>query len=145
MSTPTPHRLLHVVAVALVKGAPPRLFVARRRADKRHGGLWELPGGQVEAGESEADALRREIREELNIHVHLDERLGAATVTTDQLSIRMAVHVCRAWTGEIQLVDHDATRWLSAVELESVPWAPADVPHLPALRAMLQCSPPGAD
>ena len=114
MTRPSPRRLLHVVAIALVKDDPPRLFVARRRADKRHGGLWELPGGQVERGESEVEALRREIREELTIDVQLGERLGEATVSTERLDIRMAVHACRQWAGAIRLVDHDATRWLSA-------------------------------
>jgi 8-oxo-dGTP diphosphatase len=140
MSEP-PRRSLHVVAIALVRSNPPRLFAARRRSDKRHGGLWELPGGQVESGESEEDALCREIQEELTLEVELVARLGEATVSAGPLDIRMAVHVCRRWTGEIRLVDHDASMWLTAATLESVPWAPADIPHLPALRALLAGTP----
>ena len=145
MHTPSSRESLHVVAIALVRGEPLQLFAARRSAHKHHGGLWELPGGQVETGESEEDALCREIREELDLQVKLDHRLGEATVSTDGLDIRMAVHVCRRWTGTARLVDHDAVRWLTASELDSVSWAPADVPHLPALRALLAGAPGNKD
>lgn len=138
MHPPSPRRVLHVVAVALIQESPRRLFVARRGPDKRHGGLWELPGGQVEAGESETDALRREIREELSIDVVLCGRLGEATVSAGSMDVRMAVHAAEAWDGEIRLVDHDAFRWLTVDALASVQWAPADIPHLPALRRLLE-------
>ena len=137
MRPSSPRRVLHVVAIALIREAPRRLFVARRRSDKHHGGLWELPGGQVEAGESEADALRREIREELSIDVTLRRRLGEATVSAGEFDVRMAVHAADHWTGDIELVDHDAFRWLTADALDTVRWAPADIPHLAALRALL--------
>jgi mutator protein MutT len=143
MRTSSPRRVLHVVAIALIRAHPRRLFVARRHPDKRHGGLWELPGGQVEAGESEGEALRREIQEELSIDVTLGERLGEATVSAGAFDVRMAVHAADHWTGEIALVDHDACRWLTADALESVRWAPADIPHLAALRALLtEAEPP---
>jgi 8-oxo-dGTP diphosphatase len=133
-------RTVHVVAVALFQPDAEghrNLFVARRAAGRRHGGLWELPGGQVEAGETEREALTREIQEELSVSVTLDERLGAATVDAGAIDVHMVVFVARGFTGELTLVDHDASRWVDAQALQTLSWAPADIPHLPALLALL--------
>lgn len=139
MSTPS-LPILQVVALALVQTRPDgqqRLFVARRGPERRHGGLWELPGGQVEPGESEAEALVREIREELSIEVELAERLGEATVSAGTFGVRMVVWVARSHHGTPTLIDHDQKAWLTAAELDAVSWAPADIPHLPALKRLL--------
>jgi len=137
----TPHLpILHVVALALVQVGPDgkkRLFVARRAPGRRHGGLWELPGGQVEPGESEKEALVREIREELSIEVALEESIGAATVSAGAFGVRMVVWVARSHHGTPTLIDHDQKAWLTAAELDAVSWAPADIPHLPALKRLL--------
>lgn len=135
-----PGRTVHVVALALTRPHPElgrQLFVARRSKGRRHGGLWELPGGQVEPGETEPHALVREIREELHIHVTLGRRLGAATVQTEAIAVHMVVYSADQFTGSIQLVDHDDARWTTADALDDFDWAPADVPHLPALRTLL--------
>jgi len=134
-------RTVHVVALALVHDHPEhgrRLFIARRTPGRRHGGLWELPGGQVEPGETERDAIVREIREELDIGITLDERLGEATVATGPIDVRMVVFVARQFTGTPTLVDHDASRWVTAPDLAHIEWAPADIPHLPALVALFE-------
>jgi 8-oxo-dGTP diphosphatase len=138
--SPAPlRRPVHVVAAALVRTTPhPRVFVARRSPDKRHGGLWELPGGQVEPGESERDALRRELQEELGILATPAHRLGEATVSTGSIDVRMVVFIVTDWTGTIALVDHDDSRWVGSDDLPTIDWAPADLPHLPALARVLR-------
>ena len=126
-----------VVGAALVRAdadGRPRVLAARRRRPVHLAGLWELPGGKVEPGEGEADALVRECREELGVEVEVDGRVGEDLPVTDGLVLR--VHRART-TGEPQPREHDELRWLAAHELDDVAWLPADAPLLPELRDLL--------
>jgi 8-oxo-dGTP diphosphatase len=98
-------------------------------------GGWEFPGGMVEPGESPADALARECREELGVTVAVGERLGTADI---QPGFELHVYVAALVAGTpAPLQDHDELRWLTAAELDDVAWLPADRPVLPAVRARL--------
>ena len=125
--------LVGVVGAALVRDG--RVLASRRTEPPRLAGLWEFPGGKVEDGESDGDALVRELREELRVEVAVGARLGddVALGTTGVLR----VYLCRLLSGEPALVDHDAHRWLSADELLDVPWIPADLPLVEQLRGLL--------
>jgi len=119
--------MLHVVAAAIIRDG--RVLAAQRPLGKREGGLWELPGGKVEPGETEQAALEREIREELGLDVIARERVGE--VAWDGL--RLCCWRCDVVTGEPTLSEHLALRWLLPAELDDVAWAPADVPLLAAI------------
>lgn len=119
--------MLHVVAAAIVRDG--RVLAAQRPFGNREGGLWELPGGKVELGETEQVALEREIREELGFDVIARERIGE--VPWDGL--RLCCWRCDVVSGEPALIEHLAVRWLLPAELDEVAWAPADVPLLPAI------------
>lgn len=125
---------VQVVGAALVRDG--RVLASRRTAPAHLAGLWEFPGGKVEPGESDEDALRRELREELGVEVEVGERLGPELSLggTAVLRVYLAVLV----SGEPQELDHDAHRWLAADEVEDVPWIPADAPVLPHLEARLR-------
>ncbi len=120
---------------------PARLLVARRSAPPQFAGMWEFPGGKVEAGESCEDALLRELEEELGVTARLGTEITGPGPQGWPLNERAAMRVWLAEVaaGEAQpLQDHDDLRWLPLSpgdDLEALPWIPADRPILAALRA----------
>ncbi|MGH3385039.1 MAG: NUDIX domain-containing protein [Nocardioidaceae bacterium] len=130
MNTP-PSRL--VVGAAIM--ADGRLLATRRTEPPALAGGWELPGGKVDPGETPEQAVVREIREELDCDVRLDEWLDREQRLNEQLVLRVVV--CRLVDGEPRPVEHDALRWLAAEELGEVSWLPADEPFLAPLRERL--------
>ncbi|MCL2553599.1 MAG: (deoxy)nucleoside triphosphate pyrophosphohydrolase, partial [Actinomycetia bacterium] len=102
-----------------------RLLAARRTAPPELAGQWELPGGKVEPGERDEDALVRELREELGVTVRPLDRLPG----TWPLAPGLVLHV---WTATLvtgtprPLQDHDALRWITPTDSPTLPWIPAD-------------------
>jgi len=134
--------LINVVAAVIVDDLdrPTRLLAARRSAPEALAGRWEFPGGKVEPGEEQLDALRRELDEELGVRVALGAELpgpdgGAWPITTKH---RMRVWFARLQDGTPEpLEDHDELRWLTASELDDVPWLEGDVQIVVALSQLL--------
>ncbi len=124
-----------VVGAALLRDDPPAVLASRRTEPPRLAGLWEFPGGKVEPGESDAQALVRELREELQVEAEVGERLGGDLLIGATAVLR--VYLARIVAGEPALVDHDEHRWLTAGELDSVPWIPVDLPLVDELRTLL--------
>ena len=122
-----------VVAGALIRGAS--VLLAQRTRPPELAGLWELPGGKVAPGESEPDALARELAEELGVEVAVHERLGDDVAVGESVILR-AYRVTQTG-GTLHPHDHGALRWVAAAELSEVAWVPADRAWLPALRERL--------
>jgi 8-oxo-dGTP diphosphatase len=123
---------MRVVAAAIVRDG--RVLAARRSRPQRLAGGWEFPGGKVEAGESDADALARECREELDISIAVGEHLADAA--TDGVALHL--YTARLTAGEPQLgADHDALAWLRADELDLPDWLPVDRALLGPVRDVL--------
>ena len=118
-------KTINVVA-AIIHDAQGRIF-ATQRGYGEWKDWWEFPGGKVEAGESPEEALKREIREELETHIVI-ERL-VTTVEYDYPSFHLTMHcfLCHVESGSLTLKEHEAARWLSKDELHSVRWLPADL------------------
>ncbi len=125
------------VVAGLVVDACGRVL-ATRCAPHRHGGDWEFPGGKLEAGETPAQAVQRELAEELAIQVEAGELLQTVEWDYPTFHLRMHCIICRPVAGTIQLREHTDARWLGADELYTPDWLPADVVVLDTLAAYLR-------
>jgi 8-oxo-dGTP diphosphatase len=123
-----------VVAGALISGS--LLLVAQRARPPELAGLWELPGGKVAAGETDADALARELREELGVDVTVGPRIGADVALSGTMMLR-AYRVMQTG-GALHPNDHRALRWVGADELDGLPWVPADRAWVGELTLLLR-------
>jgi 8-oxo-dGTP diphosphatase len=123
-----------VVAGALFSES--RLLVAQRQRPPELAGLWELPGGKVATGESDAEALARELREELGVEVTVGARLGVDVALKTGMTLR-AYRVALT-AGSPQPHDHRALHWATVDELDHLPWVPADRAWLADLAAVLR-------
>lgn len=129
-------RTVEVVA-ALVVDSKGRVL-ATRCAPHRHGGAWEFPGGKLEQAETLEAALQRELEEELSVQVQVGDLLQTVEWDYPSFHLRMHCLICSLTSAGFRLHEHVAARWLSADELHSVDWLPADVEVLPALEKYLR-------
>ena len=111
-----------VVAGALIVGST--LLVAQRDRPPELAGLWELPGGKVGPGESDAAGLARELLEELGVNVTVGARLGDDVALTETMTLR--AYLVTQVGGAVRPNDHRALRWVTVDELDGLAWVPAD-------------------
>ncbi|MBN9589847.1 MAG: NTP pyrophosphohydrolase [Alphaproteobacteria bacterium 64-11] len=137
-----PYKLTLVVAAALVD-PDGRVLIAQRPEGKAMAGLWEFPGGKLEAGERPEDALIRELAEELDIAVR-EPCLAPFTFAShsyENFHLLMPLYVCRRWDGIPVARHHAALKWIRPRDLMREPCAypmpAADLPLLPMLRDLL--------
>ncbi|QRG07485.1 (deoxy)nucleoside triphosphate pyrophosphohydrolase [Xanthobacter dioxanivorans] len=133
-----PLKITLVAACALVDGDN-RVLVAQRPEGKALAGLWEFPGGKVEAGERPEATLIRELDEELGITVKEAclAPLTFASYPYETFHLLMPLWICRRWEGGIQKKEHQALQWLRPARLRDLPMPPADEPLIPALIDLL--------
>ncbi len=120
---PLPH---YDVAAAVVRREDGRVLVAQRRNEDMLGGLWEFPGGKREAGETLPEALRRELREELDFDVTVGERLITLHHSYTHFRITLHAFLCTPRGGEPRCVECQAFRWVRVDELAALPMAVTD-------------------
>lgn len=127
-----------VVGAAIVRSGS--VLAAQRDRPAELAGRWELPGGSVEAGETEPAALVRECREELGVAIGVGDRLGTdlpITAKGRDLVLRIHTATLKAASGEPEALEHRAVRWLGAREVPTVAWVDADRAMVPDLRGLL--------
>ena len=115
---------IEVVAAIIRKGD--RIFATQRGYGEWQD-WWEFPGGKIEQGETPEEALRREIREELLAEISVDKFLCTVEYDYPKFHLTMHCYLCSLLTETLHLNEHEAARWLSKDELDSVKWLPADI------------------
>ena len=131
-------KLTLVVACALVD-ADKRVLIAQRPEGKALAGLWEFPGGKVDAGERPEAALIRELKEELGITVEEPclAPLTFASHAYDDFHLLMPLYVCRKWEGVVVAREGQQLAWVRANKLRDYPMPPADIPLIAHLTDLL--------
>ena len=115
-----------IAVVAALIWDKDRFLACQRPESKARGGLWEFVGGKVEPGESKPQALIRECREELDITVSVGEPFLEFTHRYPDLTIQLTVFHASIAEGTPRLLEHQAMRWVTAKEAETMPFCPAD-------------------
>jgi 8-oxo-dGTP diphosphatase len=131
-------KLVLVAACALVD-ADGRVLIAQRPAGKTMAGLWEFPGGKIEAGERPEETLIRELEEELGITVK-QQCLAPLTFASHDYSdfhLLMPLYVCRRWEGIVTAAEGQRLTWVRPGRLREYPMPPADEPLIAHLTALL--------
>lgn len=131
-------KLVLVAAVALVD-IDGRVLIAQRPEGKAMAGLWEFPGGKVEAGETPETALIRELHEELGIGTWQSclAPLTFASHAYEEFHLLMPLFVCRKWEGNPLPREKQALKWVRPAALKNFPMPAADLPLIPFLRDLL--------
>lgn len=134
--TPVPTVLVAAVALVDVDG---RVLLAQRPPGKSLAGLWEFPGGKVDAGETPEEALIRELREELGIDT-AESCLAPLTFAShryERFHLLMPLFVCRVWKGDPRPLEGQQLAWVKPVRMRDYPMPPADIPLVAMLRDLL--------
>jgi len=123
------------VAAAIITDG--RVLACERSAPPEVAGRWEFPGGKVEPGESDQQALARECAEELGVRVEVGDRVGPDVPLAHGRAV-LRVFTVRLLDGDTpRALEHTSMRWLAADELDSVAWLPADQPIVAELPGLL--------
>ena len=127
-------KTINVVAAVIMNEG--KVFATQRGYGEFKDG-WEFPGGKVEAGESPEEALRREIREELEVEVNVGDLIDTIEYDYPAFHLSMKCYACTIAGGSPHLLEHEAARWLSADQLDTVAWLPADITLIPKIAGLL--------
>ena len=131
-------RLVLVAACSLID-PDGRILLAQRPAGKSMAGLWEFPGGKIEAGERPEQSLIRELKEELGIAVK-EECLAPLTFASHSypdFHLLMPLYICRRWEGIVAAREQQTLKWVRPGELKNYPMPPADEPLISHLTTLL--------
>ncbi len=127
------------VVAAIIHDGTGRIFATQRGyGDYKDG--WEFPGGKMEAGETPEEALRREIWEELETRICVEQLVETVEWDYPQFHLTMHCYWCSVESGELTLKEHEAAKWLTKEQLDSVDWLPADRKVVERIKEILSDS-----
>lgn len=116
--------MIEVVAGIIYKNS--EFLIAQRNLNKDQGGLWEFPGGKVEKDESYESALIREIKEELNADIEVNEYIGESIHHYPEKDIKLIFYKAKLLSEKIELLEHESYKWITKDEKDKFEFAGAD-------------------
>lgn len=128
-------KTIKVVAAIIIEDG--KVFVTQRGYGDFKGG-WEFPGGKVEPDETPQEALAREIREELETEIEVEELLDTVEYDYPKFHLSMDCFICKIKSGDLLLKEHKAAKWLTKENLYSVDWLPADLRVIENIKNYMQ-------
>lgn len=129
-------RVVAAITKATNENGEPIIFATQRGYGDFKGG-WEFPGGKIEEGETPQEALVREIKEELETEISVGELIDTIEYDYPTSHLSMDCFGAKIVSGDFVLTEHEAAKWLTKNELDSVEWLPADIILIDKIRMML--------
>lgn len=126
-------RVVAAIITAVNDKNEPIIFATERGYGEFKGG-WEFPGGKIEEGETPEEALKREIREELDTEIEVGELIDTVEYDYPKFHLSMDCFLCNIIKGDLALKEHEAAKWLTEEHLEEVEWLPADAGLIGIIR-----------
>lgn len=117
---------IHVVGAVIVQDN--KILCAQRGADQSLPLMWEFPGGKIQVGETPKEAIKREILEELKCEIEVGDQIENTVYEYDFGIVHLTTYYCELTAGTPLLTEHASIQWLPALQLDSLDWAPADIP-----------------
>lgn len=127
-------KTINVVAAIIIKDN--KIFATQRGYGEFKDG-WEFPGGKVELGEAPENAIVREIKEELDTVIEVIEHFDTVEYDYPNFHLSMKCYICTVVSGKLELLEHEAAKWLDKDSLDSVAWLPADLGLVDKLKDYL--------
>lgn len=127
-------KTINVVAAIIIKDN--KIFATQRGYGEFKDG-WEFPGGKVEQGEAPENAIVREIKEELDTLIEVKEYFDTVEYDYPNFHLSMKCYICTVVSGKLELLEHEAAKWLDKDSLDSVAWLPADLGLVDKLKDYL--------
>ena len=127
-------KTINVVAAIIIKDN--KIFATQRGYGEFKDG-WEFPGGKVEQGEAPENAIVREIKEELDTVIEVKEYFDTVEYDYPNFHLSMKCYICTVVSGKLELLEHEAAKWLDKDSLDSVAWLPADLGLVDELKDYL--------
>ena len=134
MSAPLPHKQ---IGVAVIRNDQGQILIDRRPESGLLGGLWEFPGGKIEADETVEDCIQREILEEIGIHITVGERLITVNHAYTHFRVTLYVHLCDYVRGTPQAIECEEVRWVTLSVIDQFPFPKANSQIIEALKVKL--------
>ncbi|RST80926.1 8-oxo-dGTP diphosphatase MutT [Blautia sp. SG-772] len=128
-------KTIKVVAAIIIDNG--KVFATQRGYGEFKDG-WEFPGGKIEEGETAREAIVREIREELDTEIQVEELLDTVEYDYPKFHLSMDCFICKVKSGDLVLKEHEAAKWLTKETLGSVEWLPADEGLIEKIREYIQ-------
>lgn len=124
-------KTIRVVAAIIIEKE--KVFATQRGYGEFKDG-WEFPGGKIELGETPETAIVREIKEELDTEIEVVKLLDTVEYDYPQFHLSMDCFICKIKSGDLVLKEHEAAKWLTKENLDSVDWLPADLSLIEKIR-----------